>query len=308
LTIHFTHSDLDGVGSLIVNKYLNIKHDKVYILNYPDITNKSGEFIFPNNYELHEDDHILFTDISVNKEFYEYIESIGCKFNIFDHHKDTKEIEHKENVWFDESICGTQIYYDYVMDKRRRPLYLDQLVELINTYDLFLDEHPLWIKAQELNDVFFGMKSFYKKHYESVEFFVEYQLKKNTNGEYYFTEFENTKIENAKEKKAKLLGEAKLVLKKRIDENGNKFGVTMSSSKISYIAKEILEEESLDYIYVINTYRGVNGQVSLRIHKQSELNASEFEGFSGHEKAAGGEFDKNSLIQFYQLDGRKKIS
>jgi hypothetical protein len=58
--------------------------------------------------------------------------------------------------------------------------------------------------------------------------------------------------------------------------------------------------KGLDYIIAINSYRGINGKVSVRAQKEGKINVNYLTGIKGHEKAGGGEFPIDFLRDFWE--------
>lgn len=309
MNILITHLDLDGVGSLILNDYYSIAFDKVVIVSYNEISTKTGEFIFPLVCKLTKDDSVTVTDIAMVPELYGYITKNSKEYIVFDHHDDTEKVKDDPNVHYRKDRSGTWIYFNHIMGGKRVPIKVQRLVDLISTYDTYDDESPLWEEAQNMNRLFYKIYIWGSKDNNiAVQKFINLQsgkLKSPLYKDFIFTDYEYQKIQEVIEQEASLLKKARVMIKKRIDNMGNSFGVIILPSKISITCYNLLKENpDMEYIVAINSYKGINGQVSVRAQKKGKVNVNFLKGIKGHEKAGGGEFDVNFLMDFWNLNAR----
>jgi len=196
-----THNDLDGYGCRFVleNKY-----------NFESVIHTSYDDCFDNLKALKEtktDDKTLFiTDLNLkNNDLKALIELLkdGWKIRYFDHHKyEEKELQifeklkEKYNFKYiiDTSYCATKILANILKPQNEN---LKNLVDIIDTYDMWRLESLLWDKAFAINNIFYnvGESVFYKKvkenNYKIPEEFKkdykEYLKRKNE----YFKRMEN---------------------------------------------------------------------------------------------------------------------
>jgi hypothetical protein len=128
-----------------------------------------------------------------------------------------------------------------------------------------------------------------------------WQNKLSKYNEWFWTDFELKKINNAIEKETKQFNKSKSSLKKYTDDNGVRFGVTVAKSKVSLVALKLLEQnEDIKYIAMINTYSGSWDKISLRSRTEEEFNCNSFEQCKGHACAAGGEVDQQFASKLYK--------
>jgi len=158
-----SHTDLDGIGACIPVKIFAYKKqiDYSYInISYDEITNSIGSFEFGDiNYitdlNFQENDIKLF--LKVVKE------NPTKKFFYFDHHQYTdmelalfsaaQEKFVNFNYIIDTTICAAQITYNY-FEKVCGDVNLKSLINLINIYDTWKTDNPLFNEAFLLDKVF----------------------------------------------------------------------------------------------------------------------------------------------------------
>lgn len=129
--LNYTHVDMDGVGSYIVLRNYYKKCD-VQLINYNQET-KITNYIEQNKGEF---DVIIFSDFTpINLKT---IKDYGYPVLVLDHHESAKHFHNPdENVFIDVLRSGTKLCYDFY--KRSADLSkLEELVEIINDYDLML--------------------------------------------------------------------------------------------------------------------------------------------------------------------------
>jgi oligoribonuclease NrnB/cAMP/cGMP phosphodiesterase (DHH superfamily) len=298
-----THNDLDGVGSLILNEYYGYtdSFDKVYVVSYQEIVDNE-KFVFPRFFPLTEDDDLVVTDVSMVPELYAYIKNTAKSYVIYDHHDETGKIEGDPNIHYNKKKSGTLLYFEAVTEGKRVSMKLKKLVDLINTYDNYNDESPLWEEAQNMNRVFYKVYSWGLKPYPAVQKFISLQVNKVKDPkrlEFGFSDYEDQKIQEVLEKEHEILVKARSTIQRRTDNAGNNFGLVVLASKISITCYNLLKEmEDLSYIIAINAYKGINGAVSVRARKTSSIDVNNLLGIHGHEKAGGGQFPVPFLIDF----------
>ena len=308
MKVHINHTDLDGAGVFIVTRFYNIEFDNYILTNYEDISDKNGNYVFPSKYQIQPEDDILVTDLMVSPEMYAELKTTNS-YQIIDHHSDTKTYISDPNVIFNEKKCATKLYYEWISEGKRVPAILQNFIDIVDTYDNYDDKSPLWNEALNLNRLFYQIQLWDKKGIGKLEWFISSQLRKLTSAanSFYFTEDEMIKIKKARMKEDEVLIKAKIMMKVRTDNANNRFGVVMLDKKISYTMYRILQErKDLAYIIAINSYGGINGKLHIRIQKDNDLDANDFEKFEGHGKAGGGLIGIQEAIDFFGgLRGRK---
>ena len=290
-----SHCDLDSIFSLLANKFYNLGFDKTISTNYGE----RGEHETLKT--MGKDDLVVYTDFTPDAEAREIIQNNGIKFEIHDHHEsqvnDINEwMKSYSNGFYNYDVekCGSKIYYDYLKSKGYESnSVLDEFVELVNTYDLWHKDSPLWEKAQNLNRLLFKMINWAKKDSaEKFDFFIDGVIWKCNNMKHYeFSEFEQKKIDADIKQEDDLFNEfvnKKRLIKTRKDEKGNYFAIIKLQKKVSSICNRLLEKyKGLSYIICINDYDKENPKISVR--SKDDFNILVFNEVKGHENAGGWE-------------------
>lgn len=290
-TILFSHSDLDGIGAIIVGK---LYKDKIGIDSF-----LSMDYGFEEKEETLSEllmyDRIIITDLSPSEGFFSTLIEHGKEVIAFDHHETSAYMSKHEGCVYDKTRCGTRIFWeDYVKPNfaRRYPDILADFVRLVDTYDCWREDSPLWEEAVSLNSVIYAMRDYSIRNDElrSQNAFIEFTIKKITLSgmdEWYWTSREQLLIETGKRKENEQYENALSKMQVRIDNKDRTFGLIMIPSKISLVCSRILRENpAMDYIVCINCYGGVTGKLSFRTKERFNLN--EIGIAHGHPSSAGG--------------------
>ena len=150
--LNFTHVDMDGIGSNIVLSK-RLKNVVKIEVNYQDIDERIMRFDF-NEY-----DAVIFTDICPNLISLNYLKTFHNVI-ILDHH-DTA-IEHhdpKSCVFIYNGISGTKLTFEFMkvmFGDIRQFAEIEQLVDIINDYDLWIHANP---KSIYFNWLYYRYKS-----------------------------------------------------------------------------------------------------------------------------------------------------
>lgn len=149
--IHVSHTDLDGIGAIILSKYL-VAHSSVeleyYTCGYHSVEEKIASIL--DRMDAGEDIKLVITDISFREisGLAERIDkSYGDKVVLLDHHATSNYLntyswaKSKEANENGELTCGTAWYYEYLMsnadtrDYFKKNQYLATFVRLVNLWD-----------------------------------------------------------------------------------------------------------------------------------------------------------------------------
>lgn len=151
--IHVSHTDLDGVGAIILSRFIvensgNSENFEYYTCGYHSVEEKVAEIL--DRMDTGEDIKLVITDISFREVsgLAERIEkSHKNKVMLFDHHATSNYLNQydwaksKEANEKGELTCGTAWYYDWLMTKSpdrelfKKNQYLNQFVTLVNLWD-----------------------------------------------------------------------------------------------------------------------------------------------------------------------------
>lgn len=303
-------SDCDGIGSRIIAEwYIKSKCKEYKCLNTADRSMKEVPEDFYNDLDV-----VLFTDITPpTLEYYNKLVEKNIVVIIADHHETGRIIlGDLPNYYFTTEKCGTKIFFDTIMEKKRRSNIIQEFVHLTDIYDRYITDHEDWNKAKGLNHVLYGMVNWIDKSLTDTEKhkkFVETNLQKFNNypnNNYFFTPYEKTLIEKANKKEMDNYLEAKKNLRIRKDDSGNNYGYTECSSKVSLVSHRLLTDlkDKVDYLVMHGTWlekvkHDYNGKVSLRSKAGFDVRPiAEKHGGGGHPQASGVDL---SLEVFNQL-------
>ncbi len=252
-------------------------------------------------------EEIFFTDLSCNEEFLKKLLDAGKKVRIYDHHDSSswlKDYSHPNlTVFHDLARSGAEIFFEeyYVPKYSRNKSSIIQFTKLAGTYDLWKLTDPLWETALSLNRILFRQYLWDKKGIDAAKPFITRQVAKLVeNSVYEFNDSEKFIIQEELEKEDRYYDKAVASLRIRKDSKGLVFGVTSLSGKISIVASRILGSEkygALDYLIVLNSFRGLNGKASARSSRG--FDCTELSCFNGHTAAAGTEFTADQAKKFY---------
>jgi len=309
-----THIDLDGIGCIVVSKFYleNLAETIDYIfVDYDDIDTL-------NKNSLDYYDFIIFTDITPTNNLYNYLKENKKEVYIFDHHVTSFEslneydpdIRRYVNYFYDVSICGTQIFYNFIISCGVEEFKnIKQFVMLINVYDCWITNSNYFSIAKDLNNVLMGMIKWKEPNsiYKFSKFINLQVFKFSTSDYFYFTSFEKSIIQDSYKKEIKALEEAKSTLQFRTDNQGNKYAYFCCGSKLSLTAYSLLQEyKDLKYIVGHNTFKDKNGllEPTLSLRSDNGINVSEIArqyGGGGHFNASGITFkDYDFFMKFHR--------
>jgi len=308
---HITDGDLDGIGSLIVSKIFvepvckKIDYYSTFDRDLPVFDLKKAE----------EADIIIFTDLApFSLSFYNQINKDLNKVYIFDHHATTRSIlSELPNYFFDIERCGSKIFFDFLSQDVKVKKSLIEFIDLIQTYDLFQTDSPIWRQAKGLNNLLFALVDWNLKN-EGVSFhlasekFINSQINKLINRDtFFFTPLEKELIFKAENKEKQYFKQAKVSLKIRQDNSGNNYGVFSCASKISLVSHLLLNDLNgkVDYLVGFSTWDKNNTKISLRSGKNGidVSTIASLWGGGGHKNSAGIDFkEKEKLNDF--LEGK----
>ena len=297
--LHYSHNDLDGIMSTVIGFY----YFKPIAYMYD--TYNSDQYDC-NDYDLHkfkEYDIVIFTDFSPEENVINYMNENSIDYLIFDHHISRKE--NLENLAgnkyiFDNSKCGCKIFFDTITKGIRVKKVVYQAVEYTNVYDLYQMQSSLWREAKGLNNILWGMTSWFSDLQSTAKHqkFIDAMLYKfSFEKVFYLSKYEINLMEKAEQKEKDNYEIAKKDLSIRIDNSGNKYAYFECSSKVSIVSNWMLQEKpDLKYIICHATFDDKNGlkpKVSIRSLEDRGIDcasiASIYNG-GGHKCSSGIEF------------------
>lgn len=298
----FSHSDLDGVGSIVMGKYVfgseaNVVHE---ICDYDNVNEKVLEFVYTYMSdtgvikEFCPYQMILITDISITEETAMILDAFciraGIQLLLIDHHKTTTPLAEKFDwvivKYMDEETkiktSGTSQMYDILVhnnpsmsEEYKQALY--DFAEVVRSYDTWD-----WVKNNEpypgrLNTLLFAIG-----HEPFITRF-ENNLKLP------FTETEKLVID-LDEARANKYIEQRLEKVKIHKFAGYTIGLVFADENTSRLGNEICKKyPELDFAFIVNMYRETISMRGTNYDLDLGALSKECFGGGGHPVAAGAE-------------------
>lgn len=293
----FTHTDLDGIGPVVLLQTLLEAEVDYECHGYGTIDVAVNAYY--NDRLFLDYDMTLITDISVRKDFaIEAIRSMdnqGHKIALLDHHPTAEPLN--KYLWAkvvtEKPNCGTTLTLDYIKRNFKEeidgfdPIIIrdaENFANLVSQWDTWL-----WVKNEDdkpklLNDLFYiyGREEF-------LERTVEKLLNANeiiTHEDILALKVRQRAIEKCIEQKCK-----QFMLVDNAYENLTA-GVVFAEDYISELGHELLKEyDEAHYVMIINAG---SSTVSLRAREDDDIDVeviAQQYGGGGHKKASGFRFD-----------------
>lgn len=301
----FTHTDLDGYSCAILAQVAAGRDNvSAEYCGYYNINEKIKKFIDTKAYESY--DLVFITDISINDEVAELIESINKshnKFYLFDHHPtaiglnkyDWCTVTIEDEI---EKVCGTSLLYKGLADNEllKANKGLDLFVETVKRYDTWLwKEKYDDIIPKHLNYLFkiYGPERFSAMYVDRL-YYLKNDFKLFTDQDTFLLELENEKIQTYIDKKEKCIYRKTLVI------NGRTYraGIVVADDYLSELGNVLCERHpEYDFIAMVSglstvSYRTIKDDINLGAYVASYF------GGGGHPKSAGSQisFDLKKQI------------
>jgi len=291
----FTHTDFDGIGCAIVAKIYYGEDDvDVAYCDYNNINEKVKEYLLSDKYKINN--LVYITDIPVNKETAEYIDSIeGHNIRLIDHHL-TNDFLNKY-YWAEstfeidgEKTCASSLF-SYFLTKWTDGINisiaadLEKFTELVRKYDTWLwKEVYNDITPKKWNDLLYliGRDTFVSNTYDKIRT-CDLRLLNN--------ELELLKCKQ-KEIDDYIYQKSKMIIEK--DILGYKAGVVFAEQYGSELGNTLAEmNPELDFIVIINAAKAIGYRTIRKDINLGKDVASKFFNGGGHPMAAGSELPEN---------------
>ena len=261
----FTHTDLDGVGCAVVASVVFGDLIDVEYCSYDNVNLKVSEFLESTESETF--DIIFITDISVNKQVADELNSCDKRVYLLDHHSNLEWLNDYEwafvAIEYDGRLqSGCNLFYDKLLAIDLMPAVdlgaLAQFVEAVRRYDTYdWTRLPDSQMSKDLLDILgvIGRDEFVECYVEQIRLMASNRLDFRMPQEHalllvYFRRKNEAYIESK-------LNETKII----IDEFGNRCAFVVSSdiAVISEIGNAMCNQFECDYAAV---YHGTG--ISLR--------------------------------------------
>ena len=268
----FTHTDLDGVSNTVLAYIVFSKQNvDVEYCNHTDINDKVNDFL--NNANIKNYQFVYITDISVNDEVAQKIDSI-CKenknieFKLFDHHPTAMDLNKYDwatiKVMLDENKknCGTKLFYDFLKSRTHINQYIaiSDFVETVRKYDTWEWKEENFIWSKQLNDLLYiiGINDFVDEFYNTL---IEQPIFALSDFDYKLLNIKQKEIDNYVKSCNKRM--------KMYDILGYKAGVVFAEQYSSEVGDKLCDmHPEIDFCVIINmagtiSYRSVGNKIDL---------------------------------------------
>ena len=312
--INITHSDLDGVFCAVLTHLAYPLKDfltPIYYCSYDNINDKVKDIIKNVLPTLKEDVLIYITDISVNDEVAELIESINKKmvegehtiyFCLLDHHGNEQAMSLNRYSWAtvqpnmidsNKKTSGTRLYFDELQIELTHTIgpvlmkSLEKFVELVRKYDTWE-----WAANKEVDPERFNrlLKIYPRKMF--VEIFSS--INRYSTSEI-FNRTETLMLELDEEKKKSYI-KNKLLDSCYMTVGGECAIVTMAEQYVSELGNAMcLEYDKAKFSVII-----MSKSLSFRSTDGTDVaKVAQLFGGNGHAAAAGAQYSENVKFDLY---------
>lgn len=293
----FTHTDLDGIGPVVLLKTLLEAEVDYETHGYGTIDGAVNAYVKDRLYVDY--DMTFITDISIRENF--AIDAIKCMVNrghkvvLLDHHLTAEPLNKYPwaKVITEKPNCGTSLTLNYIKENFKEVNNMFDLAILRNA-ELFADlvskwDTWLWVESNDnrpklLNDLFYiyGKDVFLEKMVNKI--LCESSL--FSDEDLLVLDIRQKQINRYIETKAKQL----MIVEHAYEELTA--GMVFAEEYFSELGHELLNEfDEIDYIMMID----IGAQkVSLRAREEDDIDVeviAKFYGGGGHKKAAGFRFE-----------------
>lgn len=278
--IMVSHSDLDGVGCVIVGLARFGDDLNWYCCENNNVNERVLdilEYLTENEIPL-ENVNLYITDLSVDNGVAEVLHNYhmnGMGLQLLDHHK-TAEHLNKYNWCFvisNGTHCGTTLTHRSLGFPSAGKTFADGSNDLESFVDVVKD-HDLWIKKDPRSDKYnrllgiMGRDAFIERFSTGQFDFTE--------GEYLLLEYDIKQEDKYFEKLSKSIK----IYKDRLD-----YGIVFADRYISNMGHRLMNKHDLDFVVLLNP---TSGSISLRSRNEIDVShiAKKLDG-GGHRNASG---------------------
>jgi oligoribonuclease NrnB/cAMP/cGMP phosphodiesterase (DHH superfamily) len=285
-SILVSHSDADGLGSVILARHFGLPFDKIICFDYGFEDEAVAVQI------LYDSENIVVADLALTPSLHDDLLAKGKTVQVFDHHETSQWIAQKPGCVWDDKRSGTKIFFDeYVKPRigRYRPV-VREFVDLVDVYDRWDLASPLRPLSEDLQRVFvkYGNWDLDDALVRHDRYIMAMLRKLQNDTSFSWNNVELMYIRDAKASEDKAYNDAIAMLQIRRDNKGHRFGVYSSWGKISMVCHRILNVDNvdIDYLVVAQTFHNKWGTMSFR-SREGKFNLMELARVAGHKASAG---------------------
>jgi len=292
-----SHTDCDGLGSVILARYFNLPFDKIICYDYGFEDEANAVQV------LYDSDNIVVADLALTPALHDDLLAKGKTVRVFDHHETSQWINERPGSCWDGSRCGTKIFFDEFIKPRigrYRPV-VREFVDLVDVYDRWALESPLRATSEDLQRVFvkYGNWDISDALVRHDRYIMAILRKLEKDEHFSWNNTELMYIRDAKASEDKAYEEALAMLQVRRDNKGCRFGVFSAWGKISMTCHRMLNVDNMDIDYLIcaQTFHNKLGTMSFR-SREGKFNLMDLAGVAGHKASAGATLTPEDVQRF----------
>lgn len=284
MKILVSHTDLDGIGSIVLATHFNLGFDKMYSWDY-GFENDPEKFAI-----MAQADELAIADLSMKEEKYDELAK-GRKVTVYDHHNTSSWLSKKQGCVHDESRCGTKIFFEeYVIPRvpETKPI-IREFANLVDAYDRWVLESPLRAESENLQRVWsaYALWRATDSMQRNQRFILQMCRKFEKYTSFCWNKTEADMIKKALDSENKAFIIAQKTIRDRVDSKGKVFGVWRAVGKISITASKLLRvTNKYDYVVCLQEFGDKWGTFSLR-SREGDFEVTQLAAVGGH-LAAGG--------------------
>ena len=145
-----SHTDADGLGSIILAQYFDLPFDKIVSYDYGFEDEADAVRV------LYDSESIVVADLALSLALHDGLLAKGKSVRVFDHHETSQWISERPGCVWDGKRSGTKIFFDEYVEprvRRYKPIALE-FVDLVDVYDRWDLASPLRPMSEDLQRVF----------------------------------------------------------------------------------------------------------------------------------------------------------
>lgn len=304
----FTHTDLDGIGCVVL-AYLAFGKENVDVeyCNYDDVDDKVEAFL--ENEDLYRSyDSIFITDISVSDQVASMIDCLDKTertVRLFDHHGTALRLDNYFWCTVYEYLdavktSGTELFYLYLRNTLSGSYSSHAMKNNIKRFATIVRNYDTWrwkelgedgLVSKQMNDLFYiyGQEKFIDWAMDNI---YNLYLLSPMHTFPYFSETDTLLLEQKQNEIDIYIEQKEKQITVKTDQWGNTYGVIFAERYFSELGNRLCEiHPELAYIAMIDISRGRVSYRTIRDDINLGTEIAHNYGGGGHPKAAGSTFD-----------------
>jgi len=292
-TIMVSHSDGDGIGSVVLGKARFGASFNWYCCEYGNVNERVNEIIdYIEDNDLNPGEVTFFiTDISVDQATAERLHVYATQdmgIHLYDHHPSAAWLN--SYVWaevvHDGSHCGTSLFFarEIVPYSAAITKKYEDYVNYVKDYDLWIHKFPGSVRVNRLLGLL-------KRDTMIKRFSVNPSVE--------LTCMEEIIVDLDEKNEEKYYAKLSKAVRIQYDYEGRKYGLVLCDQYISTIGNRLVNEFRLDYVALLDIH---GSKVSLRSNKTDVSEIAQQFGGGGHKLASGFRYSYDDMLKAFAGD------